>query len=325
MKNNQIGIIGVGYWGTNIVNVLQKIGVKNIYCYDKSSNNLNEIKKKFPKVKIEYNYKKFLNKNHDGIIIAVDTNSHFQIAKDCLYKGFNIFVEKPVTNNIKKLRFLVKLAKSKNLLIMGGYIYFYNDYVKYIKKILKKNYLGKIYYVSCERLNLGPVRNDINSAWDLSSHDISICNYLFEKNLSIKNIYGYDFLKKNINDITSISARIDHIKFDIKSSWLNPEKIRKIVIVGKKRMLLFNELDYKSPIKIYNKYAKYPKINNFKKNFFTQKANIYYGSTFVPKIRFSSPLFNQMEEFLKCLYKNKKPLTSSKILINIMKTLEKLK
>ena len=64
---------------------------------------------------------------------------------------------------------------------MGGYIYFYNDYIKYIKKILKKNYLGKIYYVSCERLNLGPVRNDINSAWDLSSHDISICNYLFEK------------------------------------------------------------------------------------------------------------------------------------------------
>ena len=325
MKNNQIGIIGVGYWGTNIVNVLHKIGVKNIFCHDKSSNNLSEIKNKFPKVKVEYNYKKFLNKNYDGIIIAVDTNSHFQIAKDCLNKGFNIFVEKPVTNNIKKLRSLVKLAKSKNLSIMGGYIYFYNDYVKYIKRILKKNYLGKIYYVSCERLNLGPVRNDINSAWDLSSHDISICSYLFEKNLSIKNIYGYDFLKKNVNDITSISAKIDDIKFDIKSSWLNPEKIRKIVIVGKKRMLLFNELDHKSPIKIYNKYANYPKINNFKKNFFTQKANIYYGSTFIPKIRFSSPLDNQMKEFLKCIYKNKKPLISTKILINIMKTLEKLK
>ncbi len=325
MKNNQIGIIGVGYWGTNIVNVLHKIGVKNISCHDKSSNNLNEIKKKFPKVKIENNYKKFLNNNYDGIIIAVDTNSHFQIAKDCLNRGFNIFVEKPVTNNIKKLRFLIKLAKSKKLFMMGGYIYFYNDYIKYIKKILKKNYLGKIYYVSCERLNLGPVRNDINSAWDLSSHDIAICSYLFEKNLSIKNIYGYDFLKKKVNDITSISARIDHIKFDIKSSWLNPEKIRKMVIVGKKKMLLFNELDYKSPIKIYNKYANYPKINNFKKNFFTQKANIYYGSTFIPKIKFSSPLDNQMNEFLKCIYKNKKPVTSTNKLINIMKTLEKLK
>ena len=325
MKNNQIGIIGVGYWGTNIVNVLQKIGVKNIFCYDKNSNNLKEIKKKFPKVKIENSYKKFLNNNHDGIIISVDTNSHFQIAKDCLNEGYNIFIEKPVTNSIKKIKFLDRLAKSKNLFIMGGYIYFYNNYIKYIKKILDKNFLGKIYYVSCERLNLGPVRNDINSAWDLSSHDIAICHYLFEKNLSIKKIYGYDFLKKNINDITSISAKIDDIKFDIKSSWLNPEKIRKIIIVGKKKMLLFNELDFKSPIKIYHKYANYPKINNFKKNFFTQKANIYYGSTFTPKIKFSSPLDNEMKEFLKCLYKNKKPLTSSKVLINIMKTLEKLK
>tara|TARA_B100001057_G_scaffold106499_1_gene104140 strand:+ start:601 stop:1578 length:978 start_codon:yes stop_codon:yes gene_type:complete len=325
LKNNQIGIIGVGYWGTNIVNVLQKIGVKNIYCHDKISNNLKEIKKKFPKVKIEYNYKKFLNYKHDGVIIAINTNSHFQVAKDCLNKGFNIFVEKPVTNSIKKLKYLDRLAKSKNLFILGGYIYFYNDYIRYIKKILKKKYLGKIYYASCERLNLGPVRNDINSAWDLSSHDIAICNYLFEKNLSINNIYGYDFLKKKINDITSISARIDSIKLDIRSSWLNPEKIRKIIIVGKKKMLLFNELDFNSPIKIYNKYANYPKINNFKKDFFTQKANIYYGSTFIPKIKFSSPLENEMKEFLKCLYKNKKPLISTKILINIMKTLEKLK
>ena len=123
----------------------------------------------------------------------------------------------------------------------------------------------------------------------------------------------------------SISAKIDHIKFDIKSSWLNPEKIRKIIIVGKKKMLLFNELNFNSPIKIYNKYANYPKVNIFKKNFFTQKANIYYGSTFVPKIKFSSPLENEMKEFLKCIYYKKKPLTSSKIAIDIMKTLEKLK
>ena len=325
MKNNQIGIIGVGYWGTNIVNVLQKIGIKNIYCHDKNLNNLKEIKKKFPKVKIEKNYKKFLRNKFSGVIIAVDTKLHFKIARDCLNQGFNIFVEKPVTDNIKKLKLLDKLAKSKKLFIMSGYIYFYNDYIRYIKKVLKKNILGKINYVSFERLNLGPVRSDINSAWDLSSHDISICKYLFKRNLSIKNIYGYDFLKKNINDITSISATIDKIKFDIKSSWLNPEKIRKIIIVGKKKMLLFNELDFKNPIKIYNKYANYPKINNFKKNFFTQKANIYFGSTFAPKVKFSSPLENEMKEFLRCLNNGKKPLTSSKISIDIMKTLEKLK
>tara|TARA_B100001057_G_C22811192_1_gene935488 strand:+ start:779 stop:1756 length:978 start_codon:yes stop_codon:yes gene_type:complete len=324
LKNNQIGIVGVGYWGTNIVNVLHKIGVKNIYCHDNDIKNLKELKKKFPKVKIISEFKDFLNLNLKGVIIAVDTKLHFQIAKKCLNKGFNIFVEKPVTNSLKKLKILDKIAKSKKLFIMSGYIYFYNDYVKYIKKVLKKNYLGKIYYVSCERFNLGPVRNDISATWDLSSHDISICNYLFDKNLTITNVHGYDFLKKNINDISTISGKIKNIRFDIKSSWLNPEKIRKLVIIGKKRMLLFNELDFKYPIKIYNKYATYPKIYNFKKNFFTQKANIYYGSTLKPKIKSRAPLENEINEFLNCLKSRRKPITSTKISMNVFKTLEKL-
>ena len=91
---------------------------------------------------------------------------------------------------------------------MSGYIYLYNDYIKFIKKIIKKKFLGKIFYVSCERLNLGPVRSDVSSSWDLSSHDIAICKYLFEDKLTILNSSGYDFLKKKINDISIISARI---------------------------------------------------------------------------------------------------------------------
>jgi len=325
LKNNQIGIVGVGYWGTNILNALHKIGVNNIYCHDNNIENLQEVKKKFPKVKIIKNFQDFLNIDFLGIIIAVDTKLHFKIAEKCLKNGFNIFVEKPVTNSSKKLKLLHKIAESKNLFIMSGYIYFYNDYIRYIKKIVNNNFLGEIYYVSCERFNLGPVRNDVSASWDLSSHDIAICRYLFDKNLTITKVHGYDFLKKNIYDISSISAKIDKIKLDIKSSWLHPEKTRKIVIVGKKRMLLFDELYFKHSIKIYNKYANYPKISNFKKNFFTQKANIYLGSTILPKIITKSPLENEMREFLTCLKKNKDPLTSAKISIDVLKTLEKLK
>ena len=161
--------------------------------------------------------------------------------------------------------------------------------------------MGKIFYVSCERLNLGPVRSDVSSAWDLSSHDIAICNYLFDSNLSILKQRGYDFLKKKINDISVISAKIKNINIELKASWLNPEKVRKIIILGKKRMLLFDELDFKNPIKIYNKYATYPKVQNFKKGFFTQKANIFLGSTLKPKIKSKSPLENEMKEFIKCI------------------------
>tara|TARA_B100001093_G_C26794915_1_gene1000672 strand:- start:335 stop:1312 length:978 start_codon:yes stop_codon:yes gene_type:complete len=322
--NNQIGIIGVGYWGTNIVNVIVKLNIKKIYCYDKNKENLKEIKRKFPNI-ITYNsFKEFLNLNISGVIIAVNTNDHYEVAKKCLEKGFNIFVEKPVTSDSKKLINLEKLAQKKKKFIMSGYIYLYNNYVQYIKKIIKKNLLGKILYVSFERLNLGPVRNDVSSAWDLSSHDIAICIYLFGNKLKILNKSGYAILKTKINDICSVSARSGDIKIDFRSSWLNPEKIRKIVIVGKKKMILFNEMDFKNPIKIFNKYASYPKVNKFNKNFFTQKANIYLGSTLSPKIKSQSPLENEMKEFIKCIKLKKKPLTGTKISYKVLRILQNL-
>ena len=324
MKNNQIGIIGLGYWGTNIVNVLEKLNIKRIYCYDISRENLREIKKKFPYITIFKKLDDLLNIKLDGIVISVSTKFHYEISKKCLLKGHNIFVEKPVTNSSKKLIKLHRLAKLKKKIIMSGYIYYYNNYIDYIKKKLKKNLLGKIKYISFERLNLGPVRSDISSAWDLASHDISIFFYLFEKNLKILKSSGYDILKKKVEDINVISARMDNVKIDIKSSWLNPEKIRKLVIIGQKKMLLFNEMDKKNPIKIYNKFASYPKIKKFKKGFFTPKANIYLGSTFCPKLKFSSPLEEEMKEFIKCINLNKKPKTSTAISLKVLKTLEKL-
>ena len=95
---------------------------------------------------------------------------------------------------------------------MSGYIYFYNDFIRYIKKIINNNYLGEINYVSCERFNLGPVRNDVSAAWDLSSHDIAICNYLFDKNLTITNVHGYDFLKKILMIYLQFQQKL--IKYD---------------------------------------------------------------------------------------------------------------
>ena len=325
MKNNQIGIIGTGYWGTNIINALFKIGCKNIHCLDNNIKNLKEIKKKFPKISVHKKLSEFLENKFDGIVIATNTKSHYQIAKACLKKNNNIFVEKPVTNDSSKLIKLINLAKVKKKIIMSGYIYYYNQHIEFIKKILNKKGLGKVLYVSFERLNLGPVRNDISSAWDLSSHDISICNYFFKKKIKLVSSSGCDILKEKINDISLISAKVGDIKVDFKSSWLNPEKVRKIVIVGKKKMLLYNEIDFKNPIKIYNKYASYPNVGKFSKKFFTQKANIYYGSTISPKVKSNSPLENEMREFLKCCKGKKTPKTSAEISLKILNILEKLK
>ncbi len=324
MKNNQIGIVGLGYWGTNIINALYKLKKVDIVCYDKNEDNSKEIKKKFRKAKIVKSFDEFLKLKLDGVIVSVSTSHLFSVAKRCLLAGHNIFIEKPVSENLTKLKILEKIAKRKKRFIMSGYIYYYNNYIHYIKKIIRKNHLGKILYVNFERSNLGPVRNDLSSAWDLSSHDLSICIYLFSKKINIIHSYGHDILKKKINDISYISAKIRNFYVDIKSSWLHPEKVRKIVIVGKKRMLLFNEIDFNNPIKIFDKYAFYPKTKKFNKSFFTQKANIYLGKTHIPKIKSTSPLDNELNEFLNCIKLKKNPKTSIKIAHYVMKVLQKL-
>ncbi len=324
MKNNQIGIIGLGYWGTNIVNVLLKLGVNEIYCFDKNYENLKEIKKKFPRVKTIKDLNVLLKIKPNGVIISVDTKHHYAMAKKCLLSNLNVFIEKPVTNNPIKLKKLINIAKSQKKIIMSGYIYFYNDHIRYIKNLILKKKLGKILYVSFERSNLGPVRSDISSVWDLSSHDIGILKYFFKDQIKVINFLGHDILKKRIYDISQFSCKINEVKVDFKSSWLSPEKIRKIIIIGKKKMLLYNELDFESPVKIFNKYAEYPKVGKFSKKFFTQKANIYLGKTYIPKIKSRSPLENEMLEFLKCLKNQSTPMTSTSLSLDIHNILKKL-
>ncbi len=246
------------------------------------------------------------------------------MAKKCLLSNLNVFIEKPVTNNPIKLKKLINIAKSQKKIIMSGYIYFYNDHIRYIKNLILKKKLGKILYVSFERSNLGPVRSDISSVWDLSSHDIGILKYFFKDQIKVINFLGHDILKKRIYDISQFSCKINEVKVDFKSSWLSPEKIRKIIIIGKKKMLLYNELDFESPVKIFNKYAEYPKVGKFSKKFFTQKANIYLGKTYIPKIKSRSPLENEMLEFLKCLKNQSTPMTSTSLSLDIHNILKKL-
>ena len=136
--------------------------------------------------------------------------------------------------------------------------------------------MGSIKFIEIQRKNLGPIRNEVDSHIDLGSHDLSILKFLFNKKLKIKNIIKRNILKKNISDITTINLSIGNISCEIISSWLNPTKDRKIIIIGSKKMLLFDEMDQENKLKIFNKYAYYPKIAKFKKNYISDRARIYH-------------------------------------------------
>ena len=321
-KKANIGIIGCGYWATNIIKSFEEEKYKNIYVFDNNQKQLNTIKSKFKYIKICKSLDELINKDLFAALLVTPPSTHFKIAEKILKKKINLFIEKPVTLNSKHLSKLISISKKNKCVLFSGYIYNFNVYIKYIENILKQKKLGKIKYIYFERSNLGPIRNDASCIWDLASHDISTSLLFLKKKPKVSFVKRYNFLKKNISDISLVGLNFGNVKVEIKSSWLNPEKIRKIIIIGEKKMLQFDEMDPNDKIKIYNKYASYPDIKKFDKNFFTPKANIYLGKTSKPKIKFISPMKRELFDFFSCISKKKKPGSSANHALNVIKILQ---
>ena len=320
----KIGVVGCGYWATNLIKTFEDNNIKNVTIFDNKYSQVKLIKKKFNFVKIGKSFENLINLNLDCIFLITPSSTHFKLARKIINKGHNLFLEKPGTLSSKHFGVLTDLSQKKKITFMVGYIYNFNVYINYIKKILKKNVLGKIKYLYFERSNLGPIRNDTSCVWDLASHDISTSYFLLNTNPKIEIATGNNFLKKKYYDISFIKMNFSGIKVEIKSSWLNPEKIRKLIIIGEKKMLQFDEMAKKDKINIYNKYATYPKISKFKKNFFSPHANIYLGSTFVPKIKYKPPMLNEIEHFFSAIKNKKKPSTDGQYAKKIIKILESI-
>ncbi len=297
-KNQKIALVGCGYWGTIIAKTLINLKFRNIVIHDIVKRNSKTLKKKFNKLIIENMFENIVNdKSIKNIFIVIPPTQSFVFIKKCLIAKKNVFVEKPGVVQTKHLIILNKLANKNKSKLMFGYIYCYNDHIEKIKNIIKKKTLGKINYISFQRQNLGPIRNEIDVDYDLTTHDLSIINKFFGKLPNILSYKKYQILKKGIADISNLHLKLNNIFIDINNSWLNPTKVRNITIIGEKKMLLFDEMDLNHPIRIYNQYAKYPKIEQFKKKFFNMKALVYNGKNYPIRVISKPPLNNEIKKF----------------------------
>ena len=322
-KNQKIALIGCGYWGTVIAKTLINLKFKNIFIHDSNLKNSKTLKSKFNSLKIENKYNNLIkNKFIKNFFFATPPSKNFKIAKKALINNKNIFIEKPGLKNYSEI---IKIKKMKNSkILMFGYIYLFNNNIKFLKKYISTKKNGKILYINFQRQNLGPIRNNVSASYDLSSHDLSIFLFLFNKLPKVIRDSSYSILKKNISDISNLSFKYKNFFIDINNNWLNPDKIRRITIITNKKMLLFNEMLNDNKIKIYNKYAKYPKISEFDNNFFNKKAKIYLGKNYSPKIIQNDSLLDELKYFFKCVKRNTKPITDINFASKILKALSKV-
>lgn len=320
-KNQKIAVIGSGYWGSIIIKTLIELGFKNIIIYDKSVKNKNIAKKKFNIVKFENIFSNILKDNNIlNTFVVTPPSQNLKIVTKLINNDKNIFLEKPGFDKINDLKKIEKYLKKSNSKLIFGYIYCYNEYIKKIKTILDRKILGEIQYISFSRKNLGPIRSDVDVDYDLTSHDLSIIKILFNKLPKIKSSEKYSLLKKDISDISNLHLTLGNINIDINNSWLNPTKERLIKIIGKKKMLSFDEMNLDAPIQIYNQYAKYPDLDFFDKGFLNSKALIYKGKSKSIKLNVTAPLINEIKSF----FNTKKPVTDIKFAKDILTFLERI-
>ena len=323
MKKQVIAIIGLGYWGTIVTNTLVSMNIfRKIYIYDSDYDKSKILKKKFGS-KVDYLSLNEIKKNKQikNIFLATPPKENFKILNSLIDFNKNILIEKPGlinSNHYKKIKKKLFLKKNK---VSFGYIYIYNNYIRYIKKIIKSKELGKIRYINFQRQNFGPIRNKVSAAYDLATHDISILNFLLNKKISLKRSINHDILGKKNFDISYLNLKSGEVKIDINVSWLNPEKIRKIIIIGSKKMLLFDEMNHNEPLKIYNNYVNFPKIEKFTKYYFNQSKYIFKGKSKSIKLKETKPLNNEILEFLV----NKNNITDINFSEDIIKIIKDIK
>lgn len=315
MKEIVLAQIGCGYWGPNLLrnfSALPNCRVK--YVVDASPERRTFVESNFPKTKAVESHATVLSDPEvNGVIIATPAGTHFQLAKEALLAGKNIFVEKPLATKAAEVDELAGLAAAGNLVVMVGHTFIYNAAVRYVKKLIENGDLGEVRYIYSQRLNLGRIRSDIDALWNFAPHDISIIQYWLgdPEPLSVTRC-GMDFMQNGVEDVVFLNVTYPNkIMANIHVSWLDPQKVRKMIIVGSKKMVVYDDIA-DDKIAIYDKGIDRKAILGQNMDFDSLRQvqfNYRSGDILLPQVKFTEPLRAEAEHFIDSIRNQRVPLT----------------
>ncbi len=249
----RICVVGGGSWGKNHIRTLNSIGALE-GIVEISKDVVNELLIKYPNIKIYSKLEDAINDDFDGFTIATPAETHFSIAKKIITSGRHLLIEKPMVLNVNEAEELVLLAKQKKVNLMVGHVLLFHPAIQKIKQIIDDGVIGELQYIYSNRLNLGKVRSEENVFWSFAPHDIAIFQYLTES--FPENIYAYGsvLLQRGIYDSTMTHLEYKSgVNAHIFVSWMHPFKEHRLVVIGKKAMISFEDSKEGKPLKLYSK------------------------------------------------------------------------
>ncbi|TMA67612.1 MAG: Gfo/Idh/MocA family oxidoreductase [Deltaproteobacteria bacterium] len=322
----RIAVIGAGQWGPNLIRNFHNRRTSEVaWVVDRDAGRLAQVRERFPDIRVDTDAETVMADGRiDAVVIATPTSTHHALAKRALGVGKHVLVEKPITADSAEAEELCSLAAQAGRILMVGHVFVYNPGVQHVKQLLAAGELGRVYYVSMVRTNLGPIRVDVNAAWDLASHDVSIANHWLGTAPLTASAVGGSWINAGIEDAVFATLRYPNdVLVNLHISWLSPRKTREITLVGDRRMLTFDDMNLSEPVRVYDKRVTEVRTSApYIDSFASFRASLREGDITIPKIALGEPLKAECDHFLECIAGGKRPLTAGPEALTVVRALE---
>jgi predicted dehydrogenase len=318
----KLAVVGCGHWGPNHIRNFRALsGVNVTWAVDRDPQRLKYVSSQYDHLATTDSVEEMLtDKSVSGVVVATPTGTHFEVCLKAIEAGKHVLCEKPLATTSRECEQLIDAASERGVVLMVGHVFLFNGGILKLKELNSYNDLGRLYYASAVRTNLGPIRDDVNASVDLASHDISIFNFLFGSAPISASACGHSYLKQGVEDVVFITLTYpNEMIAGIEVSWLNPQKVRRITLVGDKKMVTWDDLSSSGAITIYDKgVIREPYYDSYGEFHLLARE----GDVTIPKLQLEEPLKRQARFFIDALGKKSATVCSGERGWEVVRTLE---
>lgn len=317
-----IGVIGYGYWGPNLVrNFMEVPGCRVAMVSDLRPERLALVQQRYPGIRVTADYHDLISDPAiDAIAIATPVDTHFGLALEALRSGKHVLVEKPLADTSDHCLQLIEEAAGRNKVLMVDHTFVYTGAVQKIRELVEVDGLGDLYYYDSVRINLGLFHNDVNVIWDLAVHDLSIMDFVLSSRPVAVSATGIRHVKEQPENIAYLTLFFDNFLIaHLHVNWLAPVKIRRTLLGGSQKMVVYDDLEFSEKVKVYDKGIT---VNNTPDSLYQVLVGYRTGDMWAPQLSTTEALLLEAQHFISCIEKGERPVTDGQAGLRVVRILE---
>lgn len=299
-----VALIGAGRWGSNLLRVFRNNPRADVrWVVDLDPGRLDGVAARNPGLQVTDDYARALDDPQvAGVVIATPGPTHHAMAMAAFRAGKHVFVEKPLATDVDNARELCRVAEAQNLVLMVGHVFVYNPAVQHVRHLISSGQLGGIFHISSLRTNLGPFLDQMNAAWDLACHDVSIANYWLGSQPIGVRATGGSWVHQPIEEVVFAMLRYPgDVLVSIHVSWVSPLKRRETTVVGDRAMLIFDDVNLTEPIRIFNTGIPPVRSDETPDSYVSFRSSVRDGDIIIPRLDHHEPLMAESDAYIDAI------------------------